>query len=396
MRVGLRSSVVLMLALASGCSTLAPSRNRPEWIANPKRNDSAYMYRLGHASGRPSAEDAQKAAVADALGQISQSILTDVSVSGTTVQLSSNLKLRGASIMAGCVHGEQSMGSYRCWVQVMYPMFERNKIVKRIELGEELNQIWGNAKSLMNRRAYGDALSALLRIVRDYDKALGTSIRLDETKLLLGDAYLGQKDALEARKWYEDVARQTDIRELKTKAEARIAKLPKPPRFWPMYDRFSGGRVAILACVRDGDTCRTSDDLSGVLMQDCREARLRSANIGKQLTAGQIAGVFDGSNIQAAVAAARRQKAAIILAVLLDIDPKKRGTRTKAFGVDTPTIDTRIKYRVISVGRNAIAFSGNFKEIAGKPSAAANTALAQRSANILIRNYLVPKCPMVR
>jgi len=42
-------------------------------------------------------------------------------------------KIRGTEIVPGCVHTEKTLGGVECWVQIAYPIAERNKLIEKLE-----------------------------------------------------------------------------------------------------------------------------------------------------------------------------------------------------------------------------------------------------------------------
>ncbi len=123
----------LLLALcAAGVSSVWARKDddRPEWVASPKNSDNMYIYTVGHAEYQASATDAQEAAMKDAkirLGNQIGGFAVDFPIS----------KLRGVEVMPGCVHVEEYRGDYECWVQVSYPVAEKNKLLSQMEEKED-------------------------------------------------------------------------------------------------------------------------------------------------------------------------------------------------------------------------------------------------------------------
>lgn len=385
-------TAVCCLILLPGCATLSVTTDRPAWIAHPKSDDSIYMYRVGHASGQRSSELARKAAYKDALAQISKSIMSSVTVRGLGSRLSSSLRIRDAEIMPGCIHMERSVSGHNCWVQISYPLSEKKKIVEQVDFGEELNSLWAKAQSDMHRGAHEEVKPSLQRLISDYENAMFLSFDVDEAKLLFGDVYREQKDFLEARRWYENVEKLSTSVEWKKKAVKKLMHLPRAPRFWPMHDRLGGRKIALLCCIREGKKCERSRELTSVLMKDSREGRLESVDIAPALTAKELADVFDGKALGAAHAAASGKGADVFVAVLMDIDPKKRGKKTRSLDMEMPVMDTQVIFLVTRVSDSSVIYDGIFKEIAGTSS---DARLAKHAATILIQNYLVPNCPRI-
>lgn len=385
--------VLLLGSLLYGCVTQQARSHRPDWIANPKTDDSVYVYRLGQASGAVSEAEAKRLAYENALAAISTSIRSEVKVTDGTTKIRSAFDILGAEIMSGCVHFEQRASGWDCWIQVSYPIIEKRKIMDRLKLGEDLNTSWSTAKTEFNKSNFSEVKNQLQRIITDYEKALYVPFPIDEAKLLLGDACAEMKDFLQARQWYESIARANTGSEWKDKAVAKINTLPAPPRFWPLNDRLGGRKVGLLCFIREGNEWRNATDMTASLASDCREARLESADISAHLAPGNRDQFFSQRQIDPIIEAAATERAGVVLAILMDIDPKKRGKTEKVFDMDAPAIDTRVYFYVISSISRSIIFDGSFKEIAGTGT---DTSLSTRATTILIKNYLVPKCPVVK
>jgi hypothetical protein len=162
----------------------------------------------------------------------------------------------------------------------------------------------------------------------------------------------------------------------------------QPPRFWPMRDRWNGQKVALLCAIREGGEPRPFPELTHVLVKDCTDARLEYTDITTQLNSRQIAALFERNQFDVLPSATTRQDNGILLAILYDIDPNRKGTKEELAGVLVPAIDSRV--RVIVLTEGAIFYAAEFKDVAGGSSQA---NIAERSANVLVRKYLVPECP---
>lgn len=101
----------------------------PSWTQNPKINDSVNMYRIGSATGEPTAAAAREAAYKDALRQINQAIIREIggAAAGRGV---TTLPLSEVEVLPGCSYTVQSRSGYDGWVQVSFPLAERNKLVE--------------------------------------------------------------------------------------------------------------------------------------------------------------------------------------------------------------------------------------------------------------------------
>jgi len=169
---------------------------------------------------------------------------------------------------------------------------------------------------------------------------------------------------------------------------------PGPPdadaRMRPMFERFGGRTLAILPCIRQGRECRASKKLAAVLVNDCTQAGIPCVDISGALTAKDRSDFFDGNKTLFAQETAERAKARVILAVLLDIDPTMRGKKMQVLGGETLAMDTTVRFCVIAGSKTV--YADQFKETAGRFS---DDLLADHAATIVIRNYLVPKCPRI-
>ena len=365
---------------------------RPEWIAQPKTDDSLYLYRVGHAMDQSSADAARDAAFQDAVRQVACIFMPVIRGNLSVTQVVAAVSLRNVDILPACVHTEPVARGYEGWVQVSWPLAEKQNIIRRIEQGEKSDQLWADAKSEVNQGRYEPAQKLLRQIIEGRDQSLFMTADMDEVRLVLGNTYREQNNVLDARRWYESVLHATGSDQWKTKATEALARLPDPPRFWPLQDRWNGRKVALLCAIRDDKPCRRFLDLANVLTKDCGEARLGSVDIAQGLDAKSLAACFDKMDFAAAGKAASAQQAGVVLAVLFDIDPLKRGATTQMYGVTLPAMDSMVRFFVVRVEDGRIIYNGQFKEAAG---ALAESRLADRATAIMIAKYLVPQCPVV-
>jgi hypothetical protein len=159
----------------------------------------------------------------------------------------------------------------------------------------------------------------------------------------------------------------------------------------PLVERFGGRGVAVLACVREKAACRASSGLAAALLNACGEAGLKSVDVSPDLTADQMAALFDRADFAAAQSAALRSGAGVVLAVLLDIDPALRGKLTRVFDRDMPAVDTRVRFAVAATS-GPVVLSGGFNDVAGNKS---EGQLAEHAVAVFVENYLVPTCPRI-
>ncbi|MBU4198753.1 MAG: hypothetical protein KKG09_10785 [Verrucomicrobia bacterium] len=115
---------VAAIAVLAGLALLASCRshtvhNKPPWIGQPKGNDSVYVYAVGNALNRASAAAAREAAHQDALRQLAAQVSPDTK----------SARLRGVEILPGCVYYDEHDDRFDCWVQVSWPVAEKNKLI---------------------------------------------------------------------------------------------------------------------------------------------------------------------------------------------------------------------------------------------------------------------------
>lgn len=106
------------LLVLTGCGLLHPAVVRPEWTQEAKSDDSIYTYRVGYAAGKPSPVAAREAAFKDAI----LALVKDMSAGIKAEQL------KGAKIVPSGIHLEQEGSGYSCWVEIMLPLAEKNRI----------------------------------------------------------------------------------------------------------------------------------------------------------------------------------------------------------------------------------------------------------------------------
>ena len=119
-------AVLAGAAVLVGCHSSHKIHNTPPpWVAEPKGNDSVYVYVVGNALNRASAAAAREAAHQDALRQLAAQIAPDTKLPG----------LRSVEIMPGCVYYDEHDNRFDCWVQVSWPVAEKNKLIQQADRG---------------------------------------------------------------------------------------------------------------------------------------------------------------------------------------------------------------------------------------------------------------------
>ena len=386
--------ILILMALVAGCASpnARAVRNLPLWVANPKSADSVYAYAVGSSVRQPSQAAARDAAFKDALVNVFKAIMAGVSLAADESVYLDSAEIKGAEIVPDCVHYETAELGIDCWIQVSYPLMERARILKQYEDSKALRALWGDAQLAFVRGDFQLARSNAVLIIAGKKEGMLLPFALDEVKMLAADASLQQKDFLEARRWYESLARLSSKEAVRGKAESAIAALPKAPRFWPMNDRFGGQKVALVCGIREGNGCEAFGDLTGTMSKECREANLPFADISNLLGADGMSRLFDKRDFTASLKAAGDQQAGVILALLMDVDQEKRAKILNGAAAESMAVDTVVKYLVISVSDGSCVYDGSIKEIAGSTP---NSAVAAHAVAILIQNYLVPKCPAI-
>jgi len=163
-------------------------------------------------------------------------------------------------------------------------------------------------------------------------------------------------------------------------------------RMQPLAAWFGERLPAVVGCVREGGTCRSSRELVLALLRECRDSGVGGVDAGHGLTARQLAAVFDREDLAPVRTAALQHGAGVILAVMLDIDAGRRGQQVRVFERDVPAVDTQVRFLVAGVQDGPVLLNGEFKEIAGTRT---EQQLATHATAILIDNYLVPRLPLI-
>jgi len=384
------ASVALACCLALASCKSPPPSNQPRWISEPKSDDSLYLYRVGHAAKQPSADAAREAAFQNAVNQIVR-LFNIPAADGATPAINSFIAGK-VEIVPGCVWIEKNAARTEGWVQVSWPLVEKQRMLKRIALGEELTRQWAAAQEVLRKGQAEKAKGLLADILKQKDQALFLPFEPDAVKLMLGDINREQREVVEARACYEGVMNTSTSAAFRKAALEKVRLLPDPPRFWPMRDRWAGQKIALLCAIREGGECRRFMDLTNLLTKDCGEARLVSMDLAGALEAGALAAFFDKMDFVAVREAAGKGASGLILGVLYDIDPAKRGKTTDTLGVKSPSLDAVVRFFVVGVSDGKLAYNGQFREIAG---ANPEPRLADHAAAILVTKYLVPGCPVV-
>ncbi len=386
---------LLLCLMFCGCLTIIDnwraSSQRPGWIAYPKTDDSLYVYRTGHSAGSPTKEAARDAAFQDSILQVARIFLPLTGEEGV-INLLSVLSLKNVEILPDCFYAEKRGGLFEGWVQVSFPIVEKQKIYAQIEAGDKLEQMWQAILMDAKQAKYDTARKQLTELFANKNEALLVNVDLDEARLLQGDIFKEQKDVIEARRSYDIVRNTSTSEKWKKLAEEKTAQLPEPPRFWQMADRWGGKGVGLVCAIRDGAKCRWFKDLTAILTGDCGEAKIANCDIGQKMDAGQLSEFFDKMDFVSACSAAEGQGAGIVFGVLYDIDPAKRGVMISQFDMTVPVPDTVVKFFVVRTPDNKLMYNDQFREITGEK---AESALAGRAASVIITKYLVPNSPSV-
>lgn len=380
--------------LFSGCALWRPAGGeRPAWIASPKSDDSLYTYRVGHDTAA-TPEQAREAAFQDAVGGLARGFVPFIRSNTTALaRADGTLVIREAEILGNCIHTEKQWGRYACWVQVRYPLAERDRLLARIRLGAALGERWQAARWAMTEGRREEAQALLSAIFAEWEQALFPPFDDAEARLMLGDAYRAQRQYAQARQWYESVLHGTAAERWKRMAADKVHLLPLPPRAAPLGDRWRGHSVALLCALRERGACRRFADLTTLLMKDCGEARLNSQDIALDFPADRMAAGFDRLQFAEIAERAAARGATLVLAVLFEIDRNKRGATVVRNGMRVPAQDAMARFFLVRAADAAVLYNGQFEEVAGDNPEA---RLAERVAGILVVKYLVPEAPTLR
>ncbi|OGV42421.1 MAG: hypothetical protein A2X46_11200 [Lentisphaerae bacterium GWF2_57_35] len=402
----LACSVWAVLPAAAGAEDAGLARKRPVWIEHPKTDDSVFMYRIGYASGQASAVSAQQ----KALAQATQGILDEMLMCSGVDEadrplLRRRLAITGVEPIPDAVYYESSVAGYFCWIQVSYPLAGKNKLLQEIsqakqeflkerdaqnERDRRLNDAWRNAKASALQGHAADAFEALREPMEQYGNMTQPDFALEEAQLLLGDLHRDLNDQLAARAQYELVVGTSTAKIWKTQAQQRLAKLPKPPRFWPMYIRLGGKPVAVLcAYQRDNDPRTSFQALHTVIARDLSECKMTETELGS-LDSAQMDAFFDKKQIESLCLTAANKGAAVLLAVICRVDSALQGKTQDFAGVKMPTPDSIVEIMVIDPARQKVLYADQFKD---RTASQTQSKAAERMASIMINKYLIPKCP---
>lgn len=443
--------VALVAVSLSACQAVrAPLR--PAWLSMPKDEDGVFFYVDGHATGAAGPEEARASAFADAQRQIEAMLLAG-HADGNSAH--GALPLTQTLVIPDATYVEPLRSGYQAWVRVSFPQTARDRLLRRLEAGDRINARWQEALRLSDRTDYGEAVRLMGELLPDFrneplftlctepqartmlkdltaqqirkgreqelerlwstaqaayqrqqyqdcaaglqallnvyepDPALGFTV--EQAKLLLGQVVDQQKDALEARRWYEDVLKSGQ-EPWAAEAAKHLSALPPPPRLWPMHDRWRGQKVALVCALRDGGSYRRFGDLVNILSKDLRDARLQGVDLTERLDGRALDDLFARQTLDLLKTVAAGEGAGIVLAVGFEIDPSKRGQQEEHFGAKFPVVDSTVRYLVIEPSIGFLSCSDQFKEIAGE---SAEVRLADRAATILIQKYLIPHCAAV-
>ncbi|MBM4155344.1 MAG: hypothetical protein FJ221_10000 [Lentisphaerae bacterium] len=406
------------LAIAAGLATTALCRpaaplklppeapGRPLWIERAKSADSVYEYVVGHAVGREAGAGLRQAAVEDAATRLTDDLLIRAGVAAAEAPaLRARVALPGLEPVPDAIHYEATKDGTACWIMVSFPLTEREKILatlaalqreRRAEqeareaLDARLNDAYRRARAAALAGDAAGALALLREPLAGYGRMTRPAFQLEEAQVLAGDLNRDRNEPLAARAIYETVRGTSTSQPWRAEAEARLAGLPRPPRFWPLRVRLGDGPIALLAAVRtDQGPVAAFDALETVLARDLDECRIPRAPIGP-LPPAQLEALFTGRQLEEVCRAAEARGARALIAVISRVDSSLRGKTQDVMGVAMPLPDTSIEAHVVDVKTRTAVHTATFREITGSSGPAKS---AERIATILIGKYLVPRCP---
>lgn len=358
--------------------------SRPAWIADPKAEDSIYVYSLGHARGMPSPEAAEREAYRDALLRLLRAYRSDIDDPD-------RWPMQNAAIVRGAIHHEQDGDRHACWLQVMWPKHERVNLVEQLTEVDRIEQRWRQAQTLAAEGKPAESRELLIDLLGIAVDQPATENLLPAVQFQIARTWHADNRPLEARQWYERLIRQAPDDPLAHEAAGYLEQLPPPSRMWPMHARFAGGPVGLLTVRSEGGDRQPFGDLNRVLAQACRAAGMESRDLGRTLSADALTDAFD--NPASVLRRVPEADLTVLLMVAVEIDPGKRGTTTMAFGAEIPVPDTRVRLYVLDVSNGTMLYADSFPAMTGSRSAA---NLAENLANMLIERHLLPNCPGVK
>ena len=272
------------------------------------------------------------------------------------------------------------------------PLADRKAAFQQIEkmgvLGQELGAQWREAHAAAARGDFPAAMSGATRLLELRTQPCQPGFELEDIQLFIGDLHRDQAQPLKAREWYERAEAFSSQPTKKTEARARLQRLPAPPHAWPLQARFGGRKVAQICLRRKaGEAAAAFTDLSGIMAQEWRAAQLDSVDISTR----PLKGDFESAEqIQAACGEARKENARVLAAFMLTVDVSRQGASRQVMGVAMPAPDADIRMYVADVDSGLVVYAGSFKDVT---QGQADSRLAARLASIILKKYLVPKCP---
>ncbi|MBI3986284.1 MAG: hypothetical protein HY343_05165 [Lentisphaerae bacterium] len=445
----MKTFAVPLLLLLSACVTTPPPPPRPDWIAHPKDSDSVYLYRLGSSEKCSSEAAAREAAFQDARAKVAEDVLSASGDPALAKRLRRALPLREVTVIPDACHVEKNRDGFACWVQASYPLAERQRLLDRIALSgrveglwaeaqaaaqadrfdeaeralqtvlenydamlaptfdrqrvqylaaelprarrrKELGGFWADAQTAAHAGRHAEAEQGLRAVLERYDPAIAPPFDREQAQLLHGDMLLALKKDREAARCYLDVKRTSAKTGYQTEAARKYEAIPKS-RFWEMFDRWGGRRVALLCAIREGKGLRRFAPLTEVLMKECGLAGMETTDIAMELTPEEMAPVFERQAFSGVVLKTGGA-AGILWAILVDIDPARRGKTEDVLGVSASVLDTDVRFFIVAGESGKLVYNGSFKETAG---ASSESKLAERAAAVMIVKYLLPQCPAV-
>lgn len=371
--------------------------SRPDWIGQPKSDDSIFLYRVGTATGQPDPVAARRQAFVAARAAIAEEMLARAGVPELQRPAwATRLDLRNVEIAPGAVYLEESPdGTVAAWVQVSYPLADKTELLGRIE--QENRAATGMAKArqsaatLMRQGGFTAARTNLQAALACGGTAPGATDERAETLLMLGEVCAAQKDFGAARQTYDELLRPGTAAVWRNRAAERLKACPKPPRAWPLRERWGGRTVAVLCARREvGAPPRPFAALAAVLHRELGEARLNPLEIATQPVV--VAKLFDERELDAVGMAVRQHAVQVVVAVLLTVDPARQGKTETVMGIEMPLTDSVITFAVIDIARGRMLYEGSFRDAVAQQS---EQRLSERIGGLMIEKHLVPRCPAV-
>jgi hypothetical protein len=355
-----------MTCVAAGCMSYSGDDESPTWWDNPHKHDAEHLYFKAKGEGT-TVEDARQNAFKSIQTQVSEYVSTQIHIASgaggaAKTDFGSRLDLR--AVESYDEKEAQNRGGWSVWMLGRYPRAEYESVKRRLEVADQLERQWNEARSAIDRQSYSEAEEALLRILDHYDSASGLSFMRENVKLELARLCIGSERILRARQWLMDVLNSGVDKNVRIRAESLLAQLPQAT----VGDAFQGRKVALGCMVRrDGK----SSPVPMFEQEFCaRLAKERVETLPLFRINAEGRDPFDGATIRDWASAARSQGADALFLILLDVDSSRTGQK-----IDIPfsnakgdALDAQLRYSIVRAADGKVLAADMTSGYASNPS----------------------------